>query len=123
MRVNLVTVSCPIPGLEAIQASYNLAVTGAQISAAMREGKLSSYLFALPNWSEVAASLGLIDADGAPVPVPLPLNDHLDALPSDLSTWLGVGGFMDAQTLWAEQCISPKLRKTSESTSDSATKA
>lgn len=79
---------CPIPGYEALQATFNVGATGAQVDAANREGATAPFLLDLENWEEVATAAELVDADGKPLEKPLPIKEHANSLPLALLVWL-----------------------------------
>ena len=79
------TISVPIPGFEELEATFNVAPTGAQVNAANDANVLGAFLLDLPNWDEVAATNeDLQDEDGTPLPKPIPLAEHFPNLPGPL---------------------------------------
>ncbi len=94
MKIIKHTITCPIPGYEALEVTFNVAMTHAQLDYAQRNQQHGAGLVDLPNWDEVAAELELTDAEGAPLAKPLPMTeDNLPLLPMALSTFLlsGIG--------------------------------
>ncbi len=94
MKVIKHTITCPIPGYEALEVSFNVAMTHAQLDYAQRTGQHGAGLLDLPNWEEVAPELELCDAEGQPLPKPIPMTEeNLPNLPMALATFLlsGIG--------------------------------
>lgn len=114
------TINVPVPGFDALEATFNVAATHAQVTFAERQGRGGSFLLDLPNWDDVALELGLVEIDPAtgeptdrPLPKPsLPLNDEAAVqMPMAVATWLLSGVSLQAAVGDYVGNLSPNVRR------------
>jgi hypothetical protein len=112
LKVVLSTIPCPIEGYETLQVTFNVGGSAADVAQAKQAGEGAKYVADFPNWEQAAPGLGLVDDQGQPLPKPLPVNEHADALPFVVLCWLMAVGIDQATGAYIKGMLDPNLKRT-----------